>query len=242
MVIGRALTVAAVMAALVLGPVRPAAAGGAHWRFDHDAYQPGVVATGVTAIGWEHNPGLGTPADGPYFAYLVPAEQPGEGVAVSWPSIPPGAVKVAQVEINEGPVEEAPGFWVGPHHARLQFTVPALPAGRYEVLHCNVPCTKALADIIGGTMVIGTEQVDPAPAPTTQPTPSTSSPRVESSEPAPAALPLSTTGASASADTWWLPPTGVAVGAIGLVAILRWLRVTRRVGDDPRPARRGDAA
>ena len=211
MVVERILTGAAVMVALVLSFPTSAAAGGAHWRFDRDAYHVGEVATGVTAIAWEHNPALGTPADGPYFGYLLPVGQLGDTAV--WPSISEGALKVGQVEINDGPVEEAPGFWVGPHHARLEFTVPALPAGSYAVLHCNDPCTTPLADIIGGSIVIGSAGGDLAGAPTSQPTRSTSRAGV---------VQLSTTGASGSAVGRWLPYAGVAVGAIALLAVLRF--------------------
>ena len=227
MVLGSALTGAVVTIVLVLGLPVPASAGGATWRFDRAAYQPGDLATGVTAIGWEHNPDLGTPAEGPYLGYLVRAEPQGEATAAAWPNIPRGATEVARVEVYEGPVEEAPGFWVGPHHARLRFTVPALPAGTYDVLHCNNPCTKPLADIIGGRIVIGSAPDAPASASTTQPTPSTPVAGEGSTADAPAVRPRSDTTATATAEAQWLPSATIAAGAISLMAVVRLFRTRR---------------
>jgi hypothetical protein len=164
MVVRRFLAGVAAVGALLLGTSTPAFGGGAVWKFDRDQYAPGEVATAVTGIGWEHNPELGTPADGPYLAYLFRADADDFVGTKPWPNPPDNAVLVGEVEIGDGPVEEAPGFLVGPHHARLQFTVPSLPAGNYQVQVCNNPCTKTLADIIGGHLAIARESpVVPSP-------------------------------------------------------------------------------
>lgn len=155
---------------LLVVTASPAAAGGAVWRFDRAAYRPGEVATAVTAIAWTHNPDLGTPDDGPYKAYVIAAAILAESDGGGYPAIPEAAVPVGDLEIGLGPIEESPGFLVGPNHARVRFVVPALPDGTYDLLHCNVPCTTPLADITWGQFVIG------SPSPTTTITTTTTSP------------------------------------------------------------------
>lgn len=140
-------------AALVLAP-GTAHAGGSVWEFDRAQYQPGDVATGQAAIAWDHDADLGRPDEGPYHAWLLPPGVP-QG---PYPSIPDGALRVAEIEVRDGPVELEPGFLVGPHHARFRFPVPDLPPGIYAVLHCNDPCTSTLADITWGQVVIRSAQ------------------------------------------------------------------------------------
>jgi hypothetical protein len=140
---------------------RPAFAGGSVWDFDREVYRPGDLATAITAIAG--GPDLGTPADGPFFAYLLAVEAHSEGAP--YPVIPPGAVRVAEIQVVTGPYEEAPGVLVGPHHARFTFRVPDLPAGEYEVLHCNDPCTTTLADITWGRMRIAAPLASPPASP-----------------------------------------------------------------------------
>jgi hypothetical protein len=206
MVSRRLLPGVAVVVVLVLGASVSASAGGAVWRFDRDQYKPGDVATAVTGIAWEHNPSLGTPEDGPYFAYLVSPDS-ADGVAdagVPWPGIPAGAIPVGQVETADGPVEEAPGFLVGPHHARLRFTVPSVPAGSYHVRVCNRPCTKTLADIIGGQVVVDAGS-PVASAPVAEPSATATNTTSSSSGARDISVPL-TLGVAAAlgiAASWW---------------------------------------
>lgn len=134
-------------AAWLIASAVPASAGGSTWSFDAERYRPGELARGAAGIAWEHNPQLGTPEDGPYVVYLADADRPG---AAEGGRIPSDALRVGEVTITEGPVEERPGFRVGPHGATVAFVVPDVPDGRYEVLHCNVPCTTTLADLTYG--------------------------------------------------------------------------------------------
>ena len=69
---------------------------------------------------------LGTPENGPYLAYLLPlaADPSVTGVGPAWPSIPPEAWLVGEVAITPGPIEQAPGFFVGPNGATIRFPIP----------------------------------------------------------------------------------------------------------------------
>jgi hypothetical protein len=163
-VVRRVLVGLALFGVVPLAANPPAFAGGGMWKFDREGYEPGEVATAVVGVAWEHDPELGTPAEGPYFAYLFPVDSV---LTKPWPNPPDGALLVGEVEVGPGPVEEAPGFRVGPNHARLRFTVPSLPAGRYEVRVCNRPCTKSLGDITWGVVAVGATASGPGAAATT---------------------------------------------------------------------------
>jgi hypothetical protein len=129
----------------------PVAAGGAWIRWDDDVYVVGETARGVVDFG----PGCcgrGTPEDGPYFAYLVPADYEGE--------IPP----VPQEAINLGKVAlELKGRDFGV--AKATFVVPEVRSGRYYIVPCNDPCTKILGDVIDGgfDVVQNSSQADALP-------------------------------------------------------------------------------
>lgn len=121
-------------------------AGGAVWHFDDVEYQPGDIAEATTAVAWNHDGSLGTPADGPFVIYLAPMDS----VAESWPGLPDGSIPVGIVEIHVGPYQGADGESYGPNHAVARFEIPDVPPGEYQIAHCNSPCTKTLGDIIGG--------------------------------------------------------------------------------------------
>ena len=91
-----------VVAAGVFWSAPAAEAGGASFVMDRASYEPGDRAVGRTGINWAHNPQLGTPEDGPYYAYLVPMASM---VSLDrWPYDPaelPGAVFVDVIERNE---------------------------------------------------------------------------------------------------------------------------------------------
>lgn len=113
-----------------------ARAGGAVWEFE-GYHRPGDIVESTTAVEWGHDPSLGRPEDGPYLVYLAPNDlAPQVGV-------PAEALLVGVVEIELAPARS-------PNHAIARFEIPDVPAGRYQVLHCNDPCTTTLGDIIGG--------------------------------------------------------------------------------------------
>jgi hypothetical protein len=155
-VIRSALLAVGAVASVAVVTAGPAFAGGSNWHFEHESYEPGETAHGVAAIAWEHNSQLGTPDDGPFYVYLIDATRT---VEHSWRPTA-DAIRVGVIETTEGPVEEQPGMWVGPHGAKVSFTVPDLPDGKYAVLHCNDPCTTSLADITDGFLTIGPVVID----------------------------------------------------------------------------------
>jgi hypothetical protein len=169
----------------------PAQAGGSTWKFDAEWYEPGQRAFAWASVAWEHSPMLGTPEDGPYSAYLAPAEP-----ATPWPPIPGNAVRVADVAIDLAPYD-AGAVRYGPHHATIEFTVPDLPAGRYTVMHCNSSCTTTLGDITFGILAIGPVAALP-PAPTPPPPPPDTAPPPP---PAPETLPPETSPPSTQPST-----------------------------------------
>ncbi len=138
----------------VLGTI-PAHAGGAWLHFDRTSYAPGDTATAVSCIGYEHNADLGGPQDGPYYAYLARGDQQSsfaDGLPVT-----AGASRLGEVAFRTGPVRE-PGSDVlcGPHHATTTFRVPDLAPGDHQLLVCNDPCRKPMADLLGGTLTVST--------------------------------------------------------------------------------------
>jgi hypothetical protein len=86
-------------------------------------------------------------ANGPYIAYLLPANRWIQGHRVPEPAIPVGQVMITRTDGG--------GFL-----SRVEFRVPDLPAGLYHVQYCNDPCTGytvvGLGDLIGSeTFAIG---------------------------------------------------------------------------------------
>lgn len=152
-----ALTVATVLLVLPIGVI--VWAGGAVWEFE--GYQrPGDHIESTTAVQWEHNSMLGKPEDGPFLVYLAPNEL----VPQVWPGLPEEALLVGVVEVRTGPYTSG-GYSMGPHHAVARFEIPDVPAGTYQILHCNDPCTTTLGDIIGGwdlRVLSGTDGRSPA--------------------------------------------------------------------------------
>jgi hypothetical protein len=199
------------VAGLVLGAAgfatQPALAGGSTWEFDSDHYEPGARAFAWASIAWEHNPSLGTPEDGPYFAYISPTRPDSTDYA---PPLDPGARQVAELQVSLEPYD-AGGIRFGPHHATIEFVVPDLPQGHYSLEHCNSPCTTTLGDITFGSFTIGPVAVPPpALSPPSTPTTTTTT----------AAAPPTTTAnpvvpaPSGDADSG---PLIVAAGATALV-------------------------
>lgn len=115
------------------------------WEFE-GYYRPGDVVESSTSVSWGHNSDLGTPGDGPYFIYLGGIDtEPGMMSA-----IPDDVLLVGVVEVHLSPHRSADGSMIGPNHAIARFEIPDVPAGLYQILHCNDPCTTTLGDVIGG--------------------------------------------------------------------------------------------
>jgi hypothetical protein len=159
-----AVALAIALAGACFVPATPAAAGGSTWKLDRESYEVGDVVTAWAPISWGHNPDLGTPEDGPFFAWVGPVG-PGSG----WGSaafVPEGTVRVGELDVHPEPYD-AGSVRFGPHHARLAFTVPDLPPGQYQIWHCDDPCTTTLGDLTWGTFWIGPvgERVGSSPQP-----------------------------------------------------------------------------
>jgi hypothetical protein len=132
-------------------PAGQASAGGSPIEWDRSVYATGETAHGTV----DFFPGCcdrGTPADGPYVAYLLPSSNGDE--------IPP----MPEEAVNVGPVDlrltgEDSGI------AEFTFTVPDVSPGRYGVIPCNDPCTKILGDVIdfGFQIVENPSQADVLP-------------------------------------------------------------------------------
>jgi len=131
--------------AVILVIATGAYAGGAVWEFE-GYHRPGDVVESATAVAWAHDVTLGTPEDGPYLIYLAHADAEID----SWPQVTEGRLLVGIVEVHEGPFNGPRGYSYGPHHAVARFEIPDVPAGIYQIFHCNDPCTATLGDVIGG--------------------------------------------------------------------------------------------
>jgi hypothetical protein len=120
------LLAAGALLALSIGSV---SAGGSSWKLDQQHYQPGDTAFAWAAIAWEHDPSLGTPAEGPYHAYVVPVSADADEPL--GPRSPVGDLVISLEPYGEAPIR------FGPHHAELTFTIPNLPPGEYLLVHAN---------------------------------------------------------------------------------------------------------
>jgi hypothetical protein len=119
---------------------QPAAAGGSVFSFHRHYYVAGET---VTAISKDLSLNIPTTAnldDGPFFAYLLPAER-----WIRPPHVPGDAIRLGRVRfvnIRSNPMRA---------DARITFTVPNVPRGSYNVSICNVPCTDTeVGDLVGG--------------------------------------------------------------------------------------------
>jgi hypothetical protein len=128
------LVVAAALGGVAVLPTSASAGGG--WSTPgRSAYVPAQVAI-VRGTFWEGSTGEAI-ADGPYVAYLLPANRWIQGHRVPEAAIPVGQVMITRMDGH--------GFL-----ARVEFRVPDLPAGLYHIQYCNDPCTVyGLGDLIG---------------------------------------------------------------------------------------------
>lgn len=130
-----------VMAAvLVVAGSSPAGAAPSTLAAVHDRYEPGEVATLVGyVVPANQSGGL---EDAPFFAFL----RAGETV-----------LPLGQLALRPAPT-------LGPQAIRAQATFPVpeqLEPGRYELFFCNEPCVKSLGDLVGATMNVGVDPLEP---------------------------------------------------------------------------------
>jgi hypothetical protein len=114
----------------------PASAGGASWISPkRSAYVPADVAVFEGRF-WEGSNEV-TIADGPYLAYLLPANRWFQGLRVPSAAIPIGELVVTRIGVDV-------------FRARVEFRVPDVPTGLYRIDYCNDPCTvRWLGDLAG---------------------------------------------------------------------------------------------
>ncbi len=225
-----------VLAGALVASTDHATAGGSTWKLDRESYEVGDRVTGWAPIAWEHNPDLGTPEDGPYFAWI--ARVGGEFGSGTEARLPERAVRVAELEVSLD-WYDAGGVKFGPHHARLAFTVPELPQGQYQIWHCNEPCTTTLGDLTWGGFRIG-----PASSPEPVEAPPTPSAVPSTTAPSPPTTSPSTTTTVSEADTVSHDVTPAAIdpsstsvalvaGAIGIVLVAAAAALLLRRGRRP---------
>jgi hypothetical protein len=133
------LVAAAALGGVALLPTSASAGGG--WSTpERSAYVPGQVAI-VQATIWEDSTGEAI-GDGPFIAYLLPANRWIQGGRVPKAAIPVDQVMITRI--------------VGRRFlARVEFRVPDLPAGPYHIQYSNDPSTGYTVDGLGD--LIGSE-------------------------------------------------------------------------------------
>lgn len=126
----------ALLATLIAIVHASAARAGGSWLYpDRGAYVPGDGAR--LHGGFSPNGAyVGTRADGPYVAYLLP-----EGASIERTKVPPSAIRLGELRV----VRAESGT-----RAVVTFSVPDVPTGWYHVGYCNDPCTvDGIGDLIG---------------------------------------------------------------------------------------------
>jgi hypothetical protein len=131
----RTLTLVVLVALVSLVPASSASAGGSWIYPDRGAYVPGDLAR--LHGGFSPNGAyVGTIADGPYIAYLLP-----QGTSIERTKVPPSAISLGELRIVRAHYET---------RAIVTFSVPDIPTGWYHVGYCNDPCTvDGIGDLIG---------------------------------------------------------------------------------------------
>lgn len=118
-----------------------ARAGGAAWfEFRRPYYSPGDVAVGRARVWFASEERAGMVADGRFVAYLLPEDR--------WlrpPSVPDAAIPLGPVTFSSPDENTA--------IATLEFTVPDVATGDWNVSVCNQPCTESMiGDLLGGSI------------------------------------------------------------------------------------------
>jgi hypothetical protein len=143
----RWLTLSIVSVLVLTYPLPAASGGGATFDFGSDYLVIGDDVTGRTGV-WLGAKRSGHLGDGPFHAYLVPANThfPEEG-------LPQEATWLAPISFEPEP---------GPYAtATVSFRVPDVPPGDYSLMVCDVPCTtQSVGDLIGGWFTIASSPVE----------------------------------------------------------------------------------
>jgi hypothetical protein len=151
-------TCGALAVALLAVFAAPAHAGGSAWFPEKTSYTPGEVAVargdfgaGCCDRGWVD--------DGPYRVWLVPF---GEN-SLTGLLLPATAVLVGDLHVEQQQYE-----WNGaPMHkwvASVEFVVPDVAPGPYQLVHCTDPCGRGLGDLMYAFFWVGPVPDFPAPS------------------------------------------------------------------------------
>jgi len=139
-----------VLLSVVVLPPGTASAGGNWIEWDDRYHVPGdtVVARNIFYPGRSANARQKIEAAGPYFAYLG-AETSGWGLP---DPADESTIRLGRIELI-WPGKDSPfkGHMRFNPRARIRFTVPDVPEGRYVVAFCNQACTHRLADNVDAT-------------------------------------------------------------------------------------------
>jgi hypothetical protein len=116
-------------------------AGGADWfEFDRPYYSPGDSAVARTRVWFASEERARTVTERPFAAYLLAGDR--------WlrpPGVPPAAIPLGTVTFSLPDGTTA--------LATLEFTVPNVPTGDWNVGVCNVPCTAAMIGSLAGSSI-----------------------------------------------------------------------------------------
>jgi hypothetical protein len=135
------------VAALVLGVIAlvPTGASGGgvdYFEFRRRFYTPGETAVGRTRVWFGSEERARAATHGRFVAYLLP-----ENSWLSPPSVPKAAIALGPVTFTAPDGNRA--------IAALEFTVPEVPNGDWNINVCNVPCTNSMIpNLVGGSIRI----------------------------------------------------------------------------------------
>jgi len=120
-----------------------ATAGGIDWfHFRRGFYAPGDSVLGRTRVWFASEERARSATRGRFVAYLLP-----ENRWLDPPSVPDAAIALGRVRFSSPDGNTA--------MATLEFTVPEVPNGDWNINVCNVPCTNSvIPDLVGGSIRI----------------------------------------------------------------------------------------
>jgi hypothetical protein len=197
----------------------PAHAGGSAWLPEKTSYSPGELAAargdfgaGCCDRGWVD--------DGPYRVWLVAyGEQ-----ALTALDLPSTAIPVGELHVERQQYGWAGGVmskWV----ASIEFVVPDVPPGPYQLVHCTEPCGRGLGDLMYAFFWVGPAPDFPAsddsPAPAAATSPATTAGPTVPIRAASAATP------SSSTSSMWAVPVAAGAAALAFVVVAGAIVVRR---------------
>jgi hypothetical protein len=137
----RLVTITLTFATFLAGGASMAVAGGGRWDFDA-AYPSGARVTDTQIVSLRlEDPKLGRLDDAPFYAFLIRSAEDAYHIP-----LPDEAIRLGEVQLDS----DNGRFGT----ARLNFLVPEVPPGEYQVTVCNEPCRKSLGDMLATPITI----------------------------------------------------------------------------------------